>query len=199
VTAIANGAFDNADSIGLTNITLGNNITTIGEYAFAACVNLNSITIPASVTNLGSGAFVYCDNLTSVYFRGNAPSAGSGIFFEWSGFPIFPIFPPIYKPPTPTTVYYLPGTTGWGISFSGQPAVLWNPEAQPTGPGLVKDGNGFGFNITGTSNLSVVVEASTNLSNWQFVQTITLTNGSVYFNDPQWTNYPGRYYRFRSP
>jgi hypothetical protein len=44
-----------------------------------------------------------------------------------------------------------------------------------------------------------VVEASTDLINWQPVQTNTLTSGSVYFSDPQWTNYPGRFYRLRSP
>jgi len=61
--------------------------------------------------------------------------------------------------------------------------------------------NQFGFNIAGSSNLVIVVEASTNLSDpvWQPIQTNTLTGGSVYFSDPQWTNYPGRYYRLRSP
>ncbi|MGP8238754.1 MAG: hypothetical protein ACLQVW_25530 [Limisphaerales bacterium] len=27
------------------------------------------------------------------------------------------------------------------------------------------------------------------------LQSLTLTNGLCYFGDPQWTNYPGRYYR----
>jgi hypothetical protein len=46
-----------------------------------------------------------------------------------------------------------------------------------------------------------VVEACTNLSNpvWQPVQTNTFTAGTAYFSDPQWTNYPGRFYRLRSP
>ena len=29
--------------------------------------------------------------------------------------------------------------------------------------------------------------------------TNTLTGGTAYFGDPQWTNYPGRFYRLRSP
>ena len=59
----------------------------------------------------------------------------------------------------------------------------------------------FGFNITGDSNMVVVVEVCTNLSNpaWQPVQTNTLTGGTSNFSDPQWTNYPGRFYRLRSP
>ena len=47
----------------------------------------------------------------------------------------------------------------------------------------------------------VVVEAATNLSNpvWLPVQTNTLTGDKYYFSDPEWTNYPGRFYRVRSP
>ena len=61
--------------------------------------------------------------------------------------------------------------------------------------------NQFGFNINWASGQVVVVQACTNLSNpaWLPLQTNTLTSGSVYFSDPQWTNYPGRYYRLRWP
>ncbi|MGD0263240.1 MAG: hypothetical protein ABSD29_26035 [Verrucomicrobiota bacterium] len=59
--------------------------------------------------------------------------------------------------------------------------------------------NQFGFNITGSSNLVIVVEACTNLDNpvWTPLQTFTLTGSPVYFSDPQWTNYPARFYRLR--
>jgi hypothetical protein len=61
--------------------------------------------------------------------------------------------------------------------------------------------NSFGFTISWATNISVVVEASTDLANpvWTPLQTNTLTNGSFSFSDPQWTNYPGRYYRISSP
>jgi hypothetical protein len=61
--------------------------------------------------------------------------------------------------------------------------------------------NRFGFTILGTSNLVIVVEACTNLANpvWTPVGTNTLTGGSSYFSDSQWTNYPTRLYRLRSP
>ncbi|MGA2866939.1 MAG: histidine phosphatase family protein [Verrucomicrobiota bacterium] len=61
--------------------------------------------------------------------------------------------------------------------------------------------NQFGFNITGTSNIVVVVEASTNLANptWSPLRTNTLTGGSSYFSDPQWTNYSSRFYRLYWP
>jgi len=34
---------------------------------------------------------------------------------------------------------------------------------------------------------------------WVALFSGTLTNGSVYFSDPDWANYPGRFYRFRAP
>jgi len=61
--------------------------------------------------------------------------------------------------------------------------------------------NQFGFIISWATNVPVVVEACTNLSNaaWSPIATNTLVNGSVYFADPQWSNYPARFYRIRSP
>jgi hypothetical protein len=46
-----------------------------------------------------------------------------------------------------------------------------------------------------------VVEACTNLANpvWVPVSTNTLSSGTNYFSDPQWTNYLGRYYRLSTP
>jgi len=40
-----------------------------------------------------------------------------------------------------------------------------------------------------------------NLANpiWNPVANNPLTGGSSYFSDPPWTNYPGRFYRLRSP
>jgi hypothetical protein len=61
--------------------------------------------------------------------------------------------------------------------------------------------NDFGFIVSWATNLPVVVEASTSLANptWSPVATNTLTSGSAYFTDPQWTNYPAHFYRLRSP
>ena len=60
--------------------------------------------------------------------------------------------------------------------------------------------NQFGFNLDWASGMTVVVEACTNLANptWHPIGTNTLTTGSAYFNDPQWTNYTARFYRLRS-
>ena len=107
---------------------------------------------------------------------------------------------------TNAIVYYLPGTAGWSATFDDRPTVLWNPQAQTGDASFGVRTNRFGFNITGSSNLVIVVEACTNLTTsvWTPVGTNTLntligTNGSSYFSDLHWTNYPGRFYRFRMP
>jgi hypothetical protein len=139
-----------------------------------------SYTIPTSVTNVGDWAFAYCSLLSALYFQGNVPTIGGNVFYGNS-----------------TTVYYLPGTTGWGSIFGGRPAVLWNPHA--TALGRV-DGM-FGFTIIGPTNATIVVEASTNLANpaWLPVSTNTLSLGASSFIDSRSAQYRGRFYRFRSP
>jgi len=100
--------------------------------------------------------------------------------------------------------------TGPNIAVTGDQAyfdnflatsVLWNPQIQTSDASFGVRTNRFGFNITGSSNLVIVVEACTNLAHpiWSPVGTNTLTGGSSYFSDPRWTNYPGRFYRLRSP
>jgi hypothetical protein len=209
VTTIGADAF--AGCAGVTNLTIGNSVTSIGDYAFYNFPRLTSVTIPNSVTNIGQGAFEGCGltsvtipnsvtsieadafsysySLTSVYFTGNAPSPNndSTVF---SGNPNG----------DPATVYYLPGTTGWGAMFDYLPTAPWflpNPLILNREPNFGVAANGFGFTISWATNVSVVVEAATNLASpvWLPVSINTLTGGTNYFSDPQWTNYPVRFYR----
>jgi hypothetical protein len=126
-------------------------------------------------------------SLTSVYFTGNAPAANSTVFAS----------------DTNLTVYYLPGSTGWsGFSANtGLMPVLWNPLIETADGSFGVRSNQFGFNITCTSNITVAVEACTNLASpvWTPLTNVTLTKGSFYFGDPQWTNYPARYYGLGLP
>jgi hypothetical protein len=102
------------------------------------------------------------------------------------------------------TVYYLPGTTGWGPIFGGLLTALWAlpyPLILNNGPGFGAQTTGFGFTISWATNLPVVVEASTNLANpvWTPVATNTLAGGWSHFSDPEWKNYPARFYRITTP
>ena len=181
ITILGNSVFYGCSS--LTNVTIGNSITAIGDLAFAYCASLINITIPSSVTSFGNSTFYQCSRLIGVYFKGNAPIVRGPPF----GFN--------------TTVYYLPNTTGWGSTLGGRPCVLWNPWISTADPSFGVRTNRFGFRITGTKNIPILVQACTNLAgaSWTALQSCTLTNGSIYFSDPAWTNYPGRFYRIRSP
>ena len=183
ITSISKEAFSACSS--LTNVTIGNSVTNIGIAAFYGSSSLTSVTIPTNVTDIGAWAFWICPILTNIYFLGNAPTTDSSAF---SG-------------DNPTTAYYLPNTTGWDdfSNATGVPIALWLPQAQTTSASFGVQKNQFGFNINWASGQTVVVDASTNLLDWQPVQTNILTSGSARFSDPQWTNYPGRFYRLRSP
>ena len=58
VTSIGTWAF--RDCSGLTSVTISNSVTSIGRYAFDGCSGLTSVTIPNSVTSIGNFAFYDC-------------------------------------------------------------------------------------------------------------------------------------------
>jgi hypothetical protein len=130
---------------------------------------------------IGPGTFAtYNGPHQSIYFHGSAPEAAPGSFGN-------------------ATLYYLPGTPGWG-PYLASPWVLPYPviadlinlKALQTSP--------FAFVISWATNASVVVEAtSAPLSgNWTAVRTNTLSGGWSYFSDPDWAGHSNRFYRVRS-
>jgi len=167
------------------NYTVPNGVTNIGDLAFWFAFNLTNVTLPPSVTSLGYQAFANGVALNSVCFTGNSPpiTNDSSVFAYDTN-----------------VIYYLPTTTGWGSLFDGRPTVQWLPQIQTNGTSFGIQSNQFGFSMSWASGQIVVVEACTNLANpvWNPVATNTLTGGTSYFSDPQWTNYPGRFYRIRS-
>jgi hypothetical protein len=72
---------------------------------------------------------------------------------------------------------------------------------EPGGASFGIQTNRFGFNLNWAGGRVVVVEACTNLGSptWVALQTNTLTGSPLYFSDPDWINYPTRFYRIRSP
>jgi hypothetical protein len=175
--------------------TIPNGVALIQSNAFNLCFSLTNVTVPSTVTNIGSSAFSLLYNLTGVYFEGNAPAGvNMGLMTLYFEFGLL-------------NVYYLPGMTGWTSRFDGFPGAPTTPWLLPQPlilnncPGFGIQTNQFGFTVSWATNASIVVEASTNLTtaSWQPIATNSLTAGTFHFNDANWTNYPGRFYRLRSP
>jgi PKD repeat protein len=189
VTSVGPDAF--LDNFDLTNLTLPFGVTDIGDGAFANDTGLQNIVFSSAVAVIADSAFYDCSSLSGIYFAGNAPSLGADVFGSAGSY-------------DPATVYYLPGAIGWGSTFGGLPTAPWNLPYPviPTGiPGFGLAGNQFGFTVSWATNLSVVVQATTDLENqaWSPISTNPLNHGTFYFNDPHWTNYRSRFYRIAAP
>ena len=72
----------------LTNLQLGAGLKTIGQIAFGACENITEITIPENVTSIGSSAFYNCSALQSVYCYPTTPPSAFGDYSgdSWDAF-----------------------------------------------------------------------------------------------------------------
>ena len=76
ITTISNFAFS---STALTSVVFGNSVTTIGEYAFYSCSVLTSITIPNSVTKIKYRAF-FNSGLTSIIISNSVTEIEDRVF-----------------------------------------------------------------------------------------------------------------------
>ena len=86
ITAVYEYAFQNCT--GLTSVTIGNGVTSIGRGAFADCTGMTSITIGNGVTSIGYGAFYGCTGLTAVYITDLATWCGIS-FEDYSANPLY--------------------------------------------------------------------------------------------------------------
>ncbi|MGI6392012.1 MAG: leucine-rich repeat domain-containing protein [Candidatus Izemoplasmatales bacterium] len=76
---IADDAFFGSN---LTGVTLGKNVHTIGDSAFARCSGLTAVELPNSLRHLGMGAFENCDQLGTVKFGNQLETIGSQAFYN---------------------------------------------------------------------------------------------------------------------
>ncbi|HVV72024.1 MAG TPA: leucine-rich repeat domain-containing protein, partial [Verrucomicrobiae bacterium] len=178
VTELGANAFEYSS---IAVLALPESLTNIGWEAFGSCGNLPSVTIPANVRSIDNFAFGGCYNLQGIYFRGDAPTVVGAPFSSTS------------------ILYYVPGTQGWSSVFAGRPALPIQMQIVTGDSSFGVKTNQFGFNLTGTYGLPVVVEAATSLQNpvWLPVQTNTLADSPIYFTDPNWTNFLSRFYRLK--
>ena len=77
---IIDGTLNSFAPAGLSEYTIPNSVTTIGESAFEGCDSLTSVTIPDSVTTIGDEAFRYCSSLTSATIGDSVTTIGDYAF-----------------------------------------------------------------------------------------------------------------------
>jgi hypothetical protein len=166
--------------------TIPNGVFDIGGLSFSFCRHLTRLTFPSSVSNINYFALAYCDKLSEIFFRGNCPTVQQQENFL-----------------TPRTVYFLPGTSGWSSRLAGYPTAPW-PLPQPIiltlPPDFGPKQNEFSFRVSWATNLSVVIEACTDLTAQDWVPTATnslqAVPGWFSFSDPG-AKSPNRIYRVR--
>ncbi len=86
VTQIENNAFK--ENTNITSLTIGENVTSIGDYAFYKCNKLTgTLTLPYGLQTIGKYAFCMCSGLTGeLKIPNSVTSIGSTAFSSCSGF-----------------------------------------------------------------------------------------------------------------
>ena len=89
-SANGNGAMANYTSVNdqpwknsindITSVVIGDDVTTIGNYAFYGCENLTSVTIGSNVGSIGTSAFTVCQKLASVSIPASVTNIGDYAF-----------------------------------------------------------------------------------------------------------------------
>ena len=87
VTSIGDGAFYGC--FALTQVTIGSGVTSIGDYAFEDCSSLTQVTIPNNVESIGNSAFYNCSALTAVYYTGDVAEWCGITFSTYSSNPLY--------------------------------------------------------------------------------------------------------------
>ncbi len=145
VTNIGDDAFDDTS---VSSVTIPNSVTSIGDYAFVDCYSLTNVMIGIGVTSIGNDAFASDDSLTSIYFLGNSPTPTNDSS--------------VFSDDNTGTVYYQPGTAGWGSTFDGWPTMESAGNGGGSGPNLVVNGGFETGDFTGwTTDSGSVTTGST--------------------------------------
>ena len=201
VTGIGSAAFAGCSS--LISVTIPDSVGNISDYSFASCWNLPQVDIPDSVTGIGFGAFASCIALTSATLGKNVTSIGgeafngcismTALFSRGNAPSISDGRPPFDSSVSAITVYYLPGTTGWGATFAGRPTAMWIPVI-PNLASVTAD-EPLKLLTHPPAPASVRVQRSADLRDWEEWQTVTREGGPSELQDDEAATRPYRFYR----
>jgi len=80
----------------ITSVSIGNDVASIGNFAFSDCIGLSTVTVPDGVISIGEYAFYCCTNLTSINIGNSRQSCIWLLFFSDK-----------YNPPQKRNLYWL--------------------------------------------------------------------------------------------
>ena len=147
VTCIGEAAFAGCDS--LATITIPNSVSSIEYLAFDYCLGLTSITIPYGVTNIEERAFNRCSAISNIYCYANPEG------LTWSN-------PDIGFKDSKATICHVFDADAWSTAF---------PTANVTFEGNLADyiSGTCGDNLTWTLNYQtgvLTIDGSGDMDNW---------------------------------
>ena len=77
VTVISSYAFAN---LGITSVTIPSSVVTVSDGAFAGCIRLSEVKIGENVSSIGASAFKNCAAITSITIPDKVTAIGNGAF-----------------------------------------------------------------------------------------------------------------------
>ena len=158
VSIIGEGAF--AGCTGLSQVTIPNSITIIGIGAFGGCTGLNQVTIPNSVYSIGIYAFNNCTNLESVIIGSGVTNIGGLAFSHCFSL---------------TNVIIGNGVTVIGLAAFAYCSGLANLSIGNS----VKIINGWAFQACSSLTSVAIGDGVTNIDYGAFSECVSLTNVAV--------------------
>ncbi|MDG1149738.1 MAG: leucine-rich repeat domain-containing protein [Akkermansiaceae bacterium] len=182
VTSIGELAFGNCFS--LTKITIPDSVASIGDSAFLSCFSLTNIRIGNAVSTIGESAFVDCFSLTSITFQGAAPT----------------VPPDVFSGVADGAVAYV---TREALSSFGAIDTYWNGLLIQVKDGITNPAplpemrTAIEFSFNAVDGASYRIEASTDLINWEMIETSIMGEGSRIDRFYTTRNQPNRHFRVK--
>ena len=206
VTSIGEAAFYGCTS--LTSITIPDSVTSIGKSAFTGCTSLTSITIPDGVTSIGDQAFLSCTSLTSITIGNGVTSIWDAAFGSCTNLTSF-----IFKGDAPTVAQLaFSGVADGAVAYVTREALSSFGDSGDNWNGLsikLRDGNtdpaplpeirtAIEFSFDAVNGVSYRIEASTDLINWEMIETAIIGEGSRIDRFYSTRDQPNRHFRVKT-